>query len=100
MPLHLADDELGMHILRHSFVHANSFVYSHSTIILAMGDQERYRDLRSVVDRRDPVQELSDFRDGLIAILASACCSPDIRSILQERRPVHDSKVFNAADEL
>jgi hypothetical protein len=84
MALHFANDELGMHILRHNLVHANSFVHSHSTIVLAMGDQEGYRNLRGVIDRRDLVKELSDFWDGLVAILASACCSPDSRSILQE----------------
>jgi len=82
MTLHLAYDEFGVHILRQGFVRANSFVHSHATVVLAMGDQKWYSNLGDVVDRRDPFKELSNFRDGLIAILASACRTPHSRRIL------------------
>lgn len=100
MTLHLAYDEFGMHVLRQGLVRVNSFVHSHPTIVLAMGDQKRYSNLGDVIDRRNPFEELSDFRDGLVAILASACRTPNSRGILQERRPVHDPKVFDTASEL
>ena len=89
-----------MDVLRQGVVRADSFVHGHSAVVLAMGDQKRYGDLGDVIDRRNPLEEFSDFRDGLVAILAPACGTPNCRGILQERRPVDDSKVFDTAGEL
>jgi hypothetical protein len=97
--LKLAHHQFHVDLLARDVPQLQCLAYRYARVFLAVRDRERYRDLLSIVQRRDALEKRADFRVALVAILMSSLVTSPIRCIFEKRYKVGDSEIGKAACE-